>query len=88
MNPADETPQPSAVADAAMYARVFEEHREGALILLDLESRFTRGAKLTGGLDAILQTYYCDGSRRVVEFIAKRCDQAHQPPQEDSDATR
>ncbi|KAK6697446.1 hypothetical protein SNK04_014018 [Fusarium graminearum] len=33
-----------------MYARVFENHAEGALILEDLVKKFHRPAQLSGGL--------------------------------------
>lgn len=45
------------------YARVFENHAEGAQILEELTARFCRPAKVTGGIDAILQTYHRDGAR-------------------------
>lgn len=60
-----------------MYARVFENHAEGVLILEDLTRRFARPAVTTGGIDAILQTYDRNGARRVVEFIVGRINQAH-----------
>ncbi len=63
--------------DAAMYARVFEGHAEGVLILEDLAKRFARGSTLTGGIDAILKTYHAGGQRSVVEFIVNRCNEAN-----------
>lgn len=59
------------------YARVFENHAEGAQILEELTARFCRPAKTTGGIDAILQTYHRDGARSVIEFIVARINQAH-----------
>lgn len=70
-------PQP---LDPAVYARVFEGHREGALILEELVQRFSRPAKLTGGIDAVLATYHNDGARSVVEFIVARINQANGVP--------
>lgn len=60
-----------------VYARVFENHAEGAQILEELVRRFARPAKLDGGIDAILATYHRDGARSVVEFIASRINQSH-----------
>lgn len=58
------------------YARVFENHAEGRLILEELTARFARPAVTSGGIDAILQTYQRDGARRVIEFIVGRINQA------------
>lgn len=60
-----------------MYARVFENHAEGALILEDLVRIFHRPAKLTGGIDAILNTYHREGSRAVVDYIVTQCNRAN-----------
>lgn len=59
-----------------VYARVFENHAEGRLILEELTARFARPAVTSGGIDAILQTYQRDGARRVIEFIVGRINQA------------
>lgn len=69
--------------DPALYARVFEGHREGALILEELVQRFTRPAKIEGGIDAILQTYHNDGARSVIEFIVHRINMANGVPDND-----
>lgn len=60
-----------------MYARVFENHAEGALILEDLVKRFHRGAQLSGGIDAILNTYHREGARAVVDYIVTQCNRAN-----------
>lgn len=60
-----------------IYARVFEEYRDGAMILEELARRFARPAKLEGGIDAILATYHRDGARSVIEFIVSRINQAN-----------
>jgi len=60
-----------------MYARVFENHAEGALILEDLARRFHRPAKLEGGIDAIITTYHREGARSVVDFIVNQCNKAN-----------
>lgn len=62
---------------AETYAKVFENHAEGAQILEELTARFCRPAKVTGGIDAILQTYHRDGARSVIEFIVARINQAN-----------
>src|SRR3546814_1644046 len=51
--------------DPAIYARVFEELRDGQDILEELVRRFARPAKLEGGIDAVLATYHRDGARSV-----------------------
>lgn len=61
---------------AEVYARVFENHAEGRQILEELTRRFARPAVTAGGIDAILQTYQRDGSRKVIEFIVARINQA------------
>lgn len=66
----------STQLDPAVYARVFENHAEGRMILEELTARFARPAVTSGGIDAILQTYQRDGSRRVIEFIVGRINQA------------
>jgi hypothetical protein len=59
------------------YAALFEDDRRGAAILEDLTKRFARQAVVTGGIDAVLQTYHRDGMRRVVEFIVSQINRAH-----------
>lgn len=59
------------------YADLFEDDRRGAAILEDLTQRFARPAVVTGGIDAVLQTYHRDGMRRVVEFIVSQINRAH-----------
>lgn len=67
--------QPQALPPE-VYARVFENHHEGRMILEELTRRFARPAVTTGGIDAVLQTYQRDGSRKVIEFIVARINQA------------
>src|SRR3546814_5044145 len=62
--------------DPAIYARVFEELRDGQDILEELVRRFARPAKLEGGIDAVLATSPRDGARSVVEFIVNRINAA------------
>lgn len=60
-----------------MYARVFESHAEGALVLEDLVRRFHRPAKLQGGIDAVLTTYHREGARSVVDHIVSMINRAN-----------
>lgn len=76
------TPEP---IEPAIYARVFEEYRDGAAILEELTRRFARPAKLEGGIDAVLTTYHRDGARSVIEFIVARINQAHGVPTDDDE---
>lgn len=71
--------------DPAVYARTFDQLREGQAILEELTQRFARPAKLTGGIDAILATYHNAGSRAVVEFIVSRINQANGVQDNDND---
>jgi len=66
----------TAKVDAAMYARVFESHAEGALILEDLVKRFHRPAVLEGE-NAVLKTYHREGARSVVDHIVTQCNRAN-----------
>jgi hypothetical protein len=63
--------------DPRVYARLFEEDREGAAVLDELAARFARPAVTKGGIDAVLQTYHNDGARAVIEFIVARVNQAN-----------
>lgn len=73
------------VVGPEMYARVFEGHHEGALVLEDLIKRFARPAKLEGGIDAIITTFHRDGSRKVVEFITIMINTARGVPNANDD---
>lgn len=66
--------------DPRVYARLFEEDREGAQVLDELTMRFARPAVTKGGIDAVLQTYHNDGARAVIEFIVARINQARGVP--------
>lgn len=71
--------------DPGIYARVFDELRDGQAILEELTLRFARGAKLNGGIDAVLQTYHNAGAASVVQFIIARINQARGVPTHDDD---
>lgn len=61
----------------AEYAALFEDDRRGAAILEHLTRTFARPAVVTGGIDAVLETYQRDGQRRVLEFIVNQINRAH-----------
>lgn len=58
------------------YARVFENHAEGRLILEDLTARFGGGIYVKGGLEGDRQTCFNAGRRSVLDFILGRINQA------------
>lgn len=61
--------QPERV-DPAAYARVFEGHHEGALILEDLNRRFgSVNLFVKGGVDGQRETDFRLGRRAVMDFI-------------------
>lgn len=53
----------------AMYQRVFEGHKEGALILEDLIERFGGNLYVKGGEEGRRQTDYNLGKREILDFI-------------------
>lgn len=59
------------------YARVFESHAEGRLILDDLTARFGGGIYVKGGLEGDRQTCFNAGRRSVLDFILGRINQAN-----------
>lgn len=70
--------------DPRVYARLFEEDREGAAVLEELMRRFAKPACLKGR-NAVLQTYHDAGARAVLEFIVARVNQAHGVPVDHDD---
>lgn len=52
-----------------MYARVFDSHHEGRLILEDLVKRFAGNPYVKGGQEADRETCYRAGQARVPNFI-------------------
>jgi hypothetical protein len=73
-------------ADAATYARVFEGHHEGALILEDLIARFGGALFVKGGEEGRRETDYRLGRRAVLDHIVGQINQAngaHDEPQDD-----
>ena len=71
--------------DASAYARVFEGHHEGALILEDLTRRFGGALFVKGGEEGRRETDYRLGRRAVLDFIVAKVNQAHDVPPADGD---
>lgn len=70
-------------ADPAMYARVFEGHAEGALILEDLVARFYDvPLYVAGGHEGERETLRKVARREVVQFILQRLGQVADPEAE------
>lgn len=62
--------------DASAYARVFEGHHEGAVILDDLTRRFGGALFVKGGEEGRRETDYRLGRRAVLDFIVSKINQA------------
>lgn len=75
-------------ADPAMYARVFEGHAEGALVLDDLTRRFGGALFAKGGEEGRRETDYRLGRRAVLDHILGQINQAHDvpPPDDETDS--
>jgi len=58
------------------YKALFQDDKRGAAILEHLTRAFARPAVVTGGIDAVLETYQRDGQRRVLEFIVNQINRA------------
>lgn len=63
--------------DPAAYARVFEGHHEGAVILEDLTRRFGGSLWVRGGLEAQRETDRNLGKRAVLDFILNQINRAN-----------
>jgi hypothetical protein len=70
--------------DPTMYARVFEGHHEGVLILDDLTRRFGGALFVKGGEEGRRQTDFNLGRRAVLDFIVTMINSAHDVPPEES----
>ncbi|HON29420.1 MAG TPA: hypothetical protein PLN11_00055 [Ottowia sp.] len=75
----------TAKADPATYARVFEGHHEGALVLEDLIARFGGALFVKGGEEGRRETDYRLGRRAVLDFILGQVNQAHAVPPADDE---
>ncbi|WP_414612250.1 hypothetical protein [Stenotrophomonas pavanii] len=60
-----------------MYARVFENHAEGALILEDLVRRFGGNPYVRGGQEGQRQTDFNAGALSVPTFILNQINRAN-----------
>lgn len=69
-----------------LYAQVFEDDNRGKAILEELVLRFSRPAVTKGGIDAVLQTYFNEGQRSVVQFIVNKINQAQGVPHVEDEA--
>lgn len=62
--------------DNAVYARVFEGHHEGALVLEDLTRRFGGALFVKGGEEGRRETDFRLGRRSVLDFILGQINMA------------
>jgi hypothetical protein len=63
-------------ATPEMYARVFEGHAEGKMILEDLVARFYDQRSFTpGGVEGARMTDFKEGRRDVVGFVLRQLGQ-------------
>ncbi|AQW32707.1 hypothetical protein ACEQ38_17005 [Ralstonia syzygii subsp. celebesensis] len=70
---------------ADLYKQIFEDDRRGAAILEHLTRMFARPAVTTGGIDAVLQTYHREGSRRVLDHIISQINRANGVPTDEGE---
>lgn len=59
------------------YRDLFEVDKRGQRILDDLIRRFVRPPVMTGGIDAVLQTYDRAGQRKPLDFITTQINRAN-----------
>jgi hypothetical protein len=69
------TPAPAITPE--MYKEVFEDHPTGRILLDHLILRFTRPPVVEGGIDAVLKTYFRQGTRAPFDYIANQINMAH-----------
>lgn len=69
-------PKPVEALPAEVYAQVFENFPAGRQVLDDLVRRFGRSPYVAGGLEGDRATCYNAGSRKVLDFILSRINQA------------
>ena len=69
----DHTPQ----SLAELYRQIFEVDKRGAAIFEDLVRRFSKPAKVEGGIDAVIQTYHRMGENAVVQHIVRQINIAN-----------
>lgn len=68
---------------AERYESLFEINQTGQVVLDDLMRRFSlhSGASLHGGIDAVLQTYFKEGQRSVINHIVLQINRAKGLPE-------
>lgn len=73
--------------DPAVYARVFEGHHEGVLVLDDLTRRFGGAMFVKGGEEGRRETDWRLGRRAVLDFILGQINLANNvdPADEEQD---
>ena len=69
-----------------MYARVFEQHHEGRVILDALVRRFCRDPYVAGGHEGDRETCRRVGQFSVVNFINQQINLAHGETEEESES--
>lgn len=74
-------------ADPATYARVFEGHADGVLILEDLIARFGGALFVKGGEEGRRETDFRLGRRAVLDFIVGQVNRASGVPPDDDEST-
>ena len=65
---------------ADTYRQVFEVDKRGAMLLEHLVVLFSKGAKVEGGIDAVLTTYHRLGENNVVQHIVRQINRANNVP--------
>lgn len=65
---------------AETYRQVFEVDQRGAMLLEHMVRLFSKGAKVEGGIDAVLATYHRLGQNSVVQHIVAQINRANNVP--------
>lgn len=73
MNYRDLTPEQLAET----YRQIFEVDKRGAMLLEHMVVLFSKGAKVEGGIDAVLSTYHRLGQNSVVQHIVAQINRAN-----------
>lgn len=73
--------------EVAVYCeQFFGADRRGQKVFEYLLQRFARPPVLKGGIDAVLQTYYNDGARAVLDHLLQLVEAGRRPEQVEPDA--
>lgn len=65
---------------AETYRQIFEVDKRGAMLLEHMVVLFSQGAKVDGGIDAVLKTYHRLGQNSVVQHIVAQINRANNVP--------